>query len=117
MDVHFTPSNVDLPLSSLSFSPAHPTSHSRTNNFLVLLNNLWTPLFFGLRAPILASVDILALLGTITYLIYTWGQVDKVAIWTLLPYWMWVAFASYVCIGTAVVNGWDLRTKEDGKAQ
>jgi translocator protein len=58
------------------------------------LNALWTPLFFGLHRPGLAFADILvldmAVLGT---LIVFW-RVRRVAGALLVPYALWVAFAT-----------------------
>ncbi len=39
------------------------------------------PLFFGLKRPIEATADIVALTGTVGYLTYIWSQVDTVAAW------------------------------------
>ena len=50
------------------------------------LNFVWTPLYFGLHRPIEASVDIVALTGTVGYLTYLWSQVDEVAGWCLALY-------------------------------
>ncbi|PBP26258.1 TspO/MBR family protein, partial [Diplocarpon rosae] len=38
------------------------------------LNLIWMPLFFGLKRPIEATVDIIALSGVTGYLTYIWGQ-------------------------------------------
>jgi len=64
--------------------------------FLVqlLFNALWSPLFFGLRNPALAFVDIvllwLALLGTV---VWFW-KTRPLAGLLLAPYLAWVTFAS-----------------------
>lgn len=86
------------------------------------LNLLWMPLFFGIESPIAASVDILALGGTVSYLAYVWSQVDKVSAWLLVPYLGWIGFASYLCIGCGYLNGWDFKSvprgyKGKGKVQ
>ena len=60
----------------------------------LLLNALWSPLFFGLHMPGVAFVEILGLLAMI---IVTWNafrSVDKWAAILLLPYIAWVSFAS-----------------------
>ena len=62
------------------------------------LNFLWTPLYFGLHRPIEASVNILALTGTVGCLTYVWSKVDEVAGWCLAPYCAWLAYASYICV-------------------
>ena len=75
------------------------TQHGATLYSIQLaLNLLWTPLYFGLGQPIAASVDILALGGTLAYLTSVWGQVDPVCGWLLAPYLGWVSFATYLCV-------------------
>lgn len=65
------------------------------------LNLLWTPLYFSLGRPIAATVDILALGGTVGYLAYIWGQVDPTCGWLLAPYLGWLSFATYLCVSTS----------------
>ena len=56
------------------------------------------PLFFKLKQPIAAAVDIAALLGTTGYLTYTWFKVDEVAGWAMVPYTAWLGFATYLTV-------------------
>ncbi|KAK4230615.1 putative translocator protein [Podospora fimiseda] len=81
------------------------------------LNLAWMPLFFGMNRPILATVDILSLLGINGYLAWLWGaKVDGLSGWLLTPYLAWLSFATYLCIGTGYLNNWDLNSgEEDGK--
>ncbi|KAK0731763.1 TspO/MBR family-domain-containing protein [Lasiosphaeris hirsuta] len=85
------------------------------------LNLAWMPLFFGLRRPVEATVDAVALFGVNAYLAYLWGtSVDATAGWLLVPYVAWLGFASYLSFGTGYLNGWDLRdpeTKGKGKGK
>jgi len=81
------------------------------------LNLLWMPLFFGIEAPAAASVDILALGGTLGYLTYVWSQVDVLAAWCLVPYLAWVGFASYLCIGCGYLNNWDFKAVPRGSSK
>ncbi|MCJ1315457.1 hypothetical protein MMC15_000776 [Xylographa vitiligo] len=76
------------------------------------LNLLWMPLFFGLKRPIEATVDIVALTGVTGYLTYIWGQVDVVAGWALVPYMGWLSFATYLTVGVGYLNDWNLADKE-----
>lgn len=64
---------------------------------------LWTPLFFGLKRPVEATVDIVALTGTVGYLTYVWSGVDEVAAWGLAPYLGWLSFATYLCVSTTII--------------
>ncbi|OHW92012.1 MBR family protein [Colletotrichum incanum] len=80
------------------------------------LNLIWMPLFFGLKRPIEATVDIVALLGVNTYLTYLWGSVDAVAGACLVPYLGWLSFATYLCAGAGYLNDWDLKGAEERAA-
>lgn len=73
------------------------------------------PLFFGLRRPIEATADIVALTGCVGYLIYVWGQVDEVSAWCLAPYLGWLSFATYLCAGAGYLNNWNF-SKWKGKS-
>jgi benzodiazapine receptor len=73
------------------------------------LNLIWTPLYFAMGRPVAATVDILALSGTVGYLAYIWGQVDPVCGWLLAPYLGWLSFATYLCVGSGYLNDWDFR--------
>ncbi|KAF7898991.1 uncharacterized protein EAF01_008204 [Botrytis porri] len=80
------------------------------------LNLIWMPLFFSLKRPILATVDIVALTGTVSYLTYIWGQVDTVAAWALAPYVGWLGFATYLSAGAGYLNDWNFSDKEVEKS-
>lgn len=56
------------------------------------------PLFFRLKRPIEATVDIVVLTGVTGYLTYVWSQVDTVAAWGLAPYLAWLSFATYLSV-------------------
>lgn len=59
-----------------------------------LFNIFWSFLFFKMKNPVLAFVDILFVLGTIVMMIFVSGKIDKKASWFLVPYFFWVCFAS-----------------------
>lgn len=60
----------------------------------MILNALWSWIFFGLHKPGLAFLEIsllwIAIAGTIAL---AWRQ-DRVSSWLLVPYLLWVSFAS-----------------------
>ena len=60
----------------------------------LLLNGLWSWLFFGLRRPDLALVDIVLLLALIGANIAVFARIRGVAGALLVPYLLWVAFAT-----------------------
>lgn len=58
------------------------------------LNAAWTPLFFRLRNPGLAMLDILLLLAAIAATAAAFARVRRTAAALLVPYLLWVAFAT-----------------------
>ncbi|NIT36417.1 MAG: tryptophan-rich sensory protein [candidate division Zixibacteria bacterium] len=58
------------------------------------LNLAWSALFFGLRSPLLAFVEIVALWLAIAASILTFYRVSKPASFLLVPYLAWVSFAA-----------------------
>lgn len=60
----------------------------------LLLNTLWSILFFGLRSPLLALIDIAALWLMITALVVVFWNIRKLSGVLMVPYWLWVSFAS-----------------------
>lgn len=60
----------------------------------LFLNALWSPLFFGLRSPGLALVNILLLWFALLVTIVAFWRTRPVAGAMLLPYLAWVSFAT-----------------------
>ena len=60
----------------------------------LILNATWTPIFFGLRRPDLALVEIAVLWVSILAVIMLFHPISPLAAWLLAPYLAWVSFAS-----------------------
>ena len=60
----------------------------------LMLNAAWTPIFFGLRRPDLALIEIVTLWLSIVATIAAFHPVNTAAAWLLLPYLLWVTFAA-----------------------
>lgn len=58
------------------------------------LNAIWSPMFFGLQNPLLALVDIVALLAVVAATTAMFWRVDRTAGMLFLPYAAWVAYAT-----------------------
>lgn len=58
------------------------------------VNLVWTPVFFGLRAPVAGLVIIAVLWVAILATIRAFDHVDRPAAALLLPYLAWVSFAT-----------------------
>lgn len=60
----------------------------------LVLNFLWTVIFFGLQAPGLALIEILVLWGAILLTTLAFRPLSRLAAVLLLPYLAWVTFAT-----------------------
>jgi len=72
--------------------------------FQLVLNALWSAIFFGLQMMGWAFLHILLLLVAITLTIRLFYREDALSIWLLLPYWAWVAFASVLNFTLWIMN-------------
>lgn len=76
---------------------------------LFLLNGLfnvaWGVLFFVLRRPDWALVDLLILWLSIPALMVLCGRSSRRAAWCLLPYLIWVGFAGALNLSVVSLNG------------
>lgn len=73
---------------------------SRTRNarkiyrIQIFLNTAWSVLFFGLRSPFAALVEILFLWIAIVATIVAFARISKLAATLLIPYLLWTTFAA-----------------------
>jgi tryptophan-rich sensory protein len=62
--------------------------------FQLLLNGFWSLLFFGLKEPFLALLDIIVLFVVLLFTIKWFKVVNETAGYLLIPYAVWVLFAA-----------------------
>jgi tryptophan-rich sensory protein len=62
----------------------------------IVLHMLWTPLFFNLRRPDWALIEVPFLWLSIVALMVGLAPISSLASWLLLPYLVWVAFAAFL---------------------
>lgn len=68
------------------------------------LNALWSFLFFGLQNPFLASIEIILLWLMIFETYKQFKAIDKLAANLLLPYLVWVSYATILTISVWYLN-------------
>jgi tryptophan-rich sensory protein len=68
------------------------------------LNSLWSILFFGLHNPSLAVAEIIVLWIMIYLTIRNFFAVSQKAGWLLIPYLVWVSFATVLNFSVALLN-------------
>jgi tryptophan-rich sensory protein len=70
----------------------------------LVLNFLWPPVFFAAHQVGLALVVVLLLLCSIIAFMAASGLQDRVAAWLVVPYAVWVAFASLLNASIMALN-------------
>ncbi|EKD93947.1 MAG: hypothetical protein ACD_28C00020G0009 [uncultured bacterium] len=70
----------------------------------LVLNTLWSIIFFGLHSPGGALIEIVFLWFAILVTIITFAKISKPAAWLLMPYILWVSFALYLNYTILVLN-------------
>jgi len=70
----------------------------------LLLNAIWTPLFFGLQSPFAAFVDIIFLWLAILITIVLFFKLSRAAAFLLIPYIFWVTFAAVLNFSIMTMN-------------
>ena len=68
------------------------------------LNALWSIIFFGLKSPGLALIEIIALWVAIFLTVKAFLKISKVASYLLYPYLAWVSFASILNFSIWILN-------------
>lgn len=66
----------------------------------LVLNAAWSWLFFGIRRPDLAFVDVVAMALAIAANIALFAPIDAIAGWLLVPYLVWAVIAA--CLNRSV---------------
>ena len=70
----------------------------------LLLNMLWSIIFFSLGAYLFAFIWLFALWLTVLLMIITFYPVDKVSSLIQIPYLIWLSFAAYLNFGIYFLN-------------
>lgn len=68
------------------------------------LNACWTLIFFGLKSPGWAFVEIVALWIMIVWCIVEFRGISKAAAYLLIPYLLWVSYASVLTFSIWKLN-------------
>lgn len=86
------------------------TNNSDNKNLVILyyaqliVNALWTPIFFGLNSYLFAFIWLLLLLILVVIMTIKFYNVDKVSAYLLIPYIIWLLFAGYLNLGVYLLN-------------
>jgi len=70
----------------------------------VVLNALWSIVFFGLHSPGWAFVNIAAMWLAVIWTMELFRRISKPAMWLLAPYILWISFAAYLNFSIWILN-------------
>jgi benzodiazapine receptor len=70
----------------------------------LVLNGLWSHLFFGLRSPGWAALEIGLLWGCIVATVVCFARISRLAAGLLLPYLLWVSYAAALNVSIWSLN-------------
>lgn len=68
------------------------------------LNVVWSALFFGLRSPLVALLDLILLIAAIVMTILCFLKTSRTGAWLLLPYLAWVLYALTLNVAIVMMN-------------
>ncbi|MFR6312563.1 TspO/MBR family protein [Anaerofustis stercorihominis] len=80
------------------------TEALRTYALQLVLNFLWTIVFFNMRNFLLAFIILIALWALIIKMIITFKNIKPIAGYLQIPYLLWVTFAGYLNFMVFILN-------------
>ncbi|MDI9363969.1 MAG: TspO/MBR family protein [Flavobacterium sp.] len=86
--------------------PPSPQRKKAINFYLLqyALNLAWSFIFFNQHQIFLALIDIIAMWFLIQFTMIAFGKINKIAAWLLLPYLLWVSFATMLNAAIWLLN-------------
>lgn len=72
--------------------------------FQLVLNAVWSIIFFGLHSPLSALIDIAFMWLAIIWTMSFFYKISRPALWLLVPYILWVSFAMYLNYSIWILN-------------
>jgi translocator protein len=70
----------------------------------LVLNFFWTLIFFGLKNIVFALIEIIAMWVLILLTIFSFKKYSKTAAYLLIPYLLWVTFATFLTLSIYLLN-------------
>jgi benzodiazapine receptor len=88
----------------LGCAPSRRKHRAMTLFYLQLVfNALWSVAFFTAQSPAFGLIVIAILLALILAMIVAFRPLDRIAAWLMVPYGVWVAYASALNLGIVVL--------------
>ncbi len=84
-------------------------TNARQNNLILfisqlVLNFIWSIIFFGASNRWISFLIIIILDALVIWCVKKFWQTSKLAASLMVPYLIWILFATYLTLGTAILN-------------
>lgn len=70
----------------------------------LVINSLWTLIFFGFGAYLLSFIWIIIFLIVVIIMLAKFYNINKIAMYINIPYVLWLLFAAYLNLGIYLLN-------------
>ncbi|MDO5561704.1 MAG: TspO/MBR family protein [bacterium] len=70
----------------------------------IILNFLWTPVFFAFQAPVVALFILVALLIVFVQMTNLYARLNRSTLWCLIPNLVWLCFATILNLSIVLLN-------------
>lgn len=96
-------------LMSISLYIVSEYEENKEENYLIyiiqlVVNSLWTLLFFGFNLKLLSFLWILLLIVLVVVMVISFYRTNKLAGLLNIPYLLWLLFAAYLNLGIYLLN-------------
>ena len=89
---------------SLYLSSKYDNEVYKVYGIHLILNSLWSPLFFMFKTYLFSTIELIILLFIVIIMIYQMYLKNKVAGYLQIPYVIWLIFALYLNVSIYILN-------------
>ena len=70
----------------------------------LFFNFIWSGLFFTLKLPLVAFIDLTLLWVFVLLMIVELKKINKTSFFLMIPYFTWITYAAYLNLGFLILN-------------
>ena len=89
---------------SLYLSSKYNKNLYKAYGIQLILNSLWSPLFFMFKTYFFSTIELLILIIFVAIMIEEMKQENKLSAYLQIPYFIWLLFALYLNVSIYILN-------------
>lgn len=89
---------------SLYLSSKYNKNLYKVYGIQLILNSLWSPLFFMFKTYLFSTIELLILIIFVEIMIEEMKQENKLSAYLQIPYFIWLLFALYLNVSIYILN-------------